>query len=463
MKISNIKIEEIFNRFNPRKNKTDLGELTASVKEHGILEPLIVRKDKEGFELIAGSRRLAAAEAAGLTEVPCSVLKADDKQAMQIGLVENMQREQMDPFDEADAISKLAETGMTMKEIGERIGMAPARVARRSALANLIPEWRKLGIPDEESGKCVSIGNLELIARYDADEQGKMVTQPWEAFNHSTKEFALDLSEREKDLSQAPFDIEPCATCNKRSIRQPELFDEDPNCKFGRCLDAECYARKVLDRVEAVAEYLEKKTGKKVLLIRDPSHYSNDPAFANAYNYQKSTNKDPEAVPVVIATGPNAGDTAWMKPLGIAQSTAEEKEKDPKCQRVGKQIRHVIKGVMDFIDAEGTADTLMRADNDLVALTKLAAQFGFAPFWDEETRGLSLKEKCEKLTDPTLVCWQQLLYTLKREMRIQCPLTHLTEDSNPYQVAELFCQVTKCLDFEALCAEAKEKFGDVKI
>jgi len=86
-----------------------LAELVESVRAHGILQPLLVRAAGNDFELIAGERRLRAAVEAGLTEVPVKVMEVDDRGAMELALIENLQREDLDPIEEAEGYRQLAE------------------------------------------------------------------------------------------------------------------------------------------------------------------------------------------------------------------------------------------------------------------------------------------------------------------------------------------------------------------
>lgn len=117
-----------------------LDELVQSVREHGVLQPLLVRPAGEEFELIAGERRLRAAIAAGLSEVPVRVIVAADREALEMALVENLQREDLDPIEEAEGYRALAERfSLTQEQIAERVGKS------RAAVANAV---RMLTLPD---------------------------------------------------------------------------------------------------------------------------------------------------------------------------------------------------------------------------------------------------------------------------------------------------------------------------
>jgi len=126
----------------PRKHFDDekLTQLAESIKTHGIVQPLIVRKDKDTYRIVAGERRWRAARLAGVTKVPVVIKEVSDKQVMEIALIENLQREDLNPIEEAEAYERLVvEYKMTQEEISKSIGKS------RSAIANSI---RLLNLPD---------------------------------------------------------------------------------------------------------------------------------------------------------------------------------------------------------------------------------------------------------------------------------------------------------------------------
>ena len=131
-------------RDQPRKyfDKDALEELSASIAENGLLQPILVREYGEGrYQIIAGERRFRASKLAGLTEIPALVLEKDDRKAAQIALIENIQREDLNPLEEALAYKSLAEEyDMTQEELSLKVGKS------RSAIANML---RLLDLPDE--------------------------------------------------------------------------------------------------------------------------------------------------------------------------------------------------------------------------------------------------------------------------------------------------------------------------
>lgn len=146
----------------PRRgfDQESLDELAASVRERGILQPLLVRKTAAGFELIAGERRLRAAGMAGLTEVPVRIVEAGDNDSLELALIENLQREDLNPVDEAEGYQLLAsDFNMTHERIAERIGKSRAAVTNALRLLNL-PDEVKRGVRE---GK-VSAGHAKLLS-----------------------------------------------------------------------------------------------------------------------------------------------------------------------------------------------------------------------------------------------------------------------------------------------------------
>lgn len=149
--------------FQPRTtfDKTALEELAASIKTSGILQPIVVRKSKpEGsFEIVAGERRWRASQIAGLHEVPVIIKDFDDKQTLELALIENLQREDLNPIEEAEAYQRLAdEFNLTQQQVAERVGKERATVANSLRLLSLPGE-----IQDKVKDKKISVGHAKLL------------------------------------------------------------------------------------------------------------------------------------------------------------------------------------------------------------------------------------------------------------------------------------------------------------
>src|SRR5947209_5933262 len=109
----------------PRQVMGDLSELMASIAEKGILEPLVVRQRGDRFQIVAGERRYQAAVQVGLRELPVVIREADDTEMLELALIENLQRKDLTPFEEAEALQRLAERrGHTHEDLARRLGSA---------------------------------------------------------------------------------------------------------------------------------------------------------------------------------------------------------------------------------------------------------------------------------------------------------------------------------------------------
>ena len=132
----------------PRKqfDPDALADLADSIRQHGIIQPLTVRKLQSGYyQIIAGERRWRAARMAGLTQVPAVVIEADDRKAMELAMIENLQREDLNPMEEAEGYRTLMEQyGLTQEETSQRVGKSRSAVANALRLLNLSKEVRVL-------------------------------------------------------------------------------------------------------------------------------------------------------------------------------------------------------------------------------------------------------------------------------------------------------------------------------
>ncbi|MEW5693980.1 MAG: ParB/RepB/Spo0J family partition protein [Candidatus Hydrogenedentota bacterium] len=131
------------NPYQPRKifNEEELKELADSIKVNGLLQPLIVRKQGDTFELVAGERRLRAASIAGIKEVPCKILDINDEKMLEISIIENIQREDLNPIDEAFAYERLTnEFNRTHDEISKIISKSRSHITNTIRLLNLPEE-----------------------------------------------------------------------------------------------------------------------------------------------------------------------------------------------------------------------------------------------------------------------------------------------------------------------------------
>ena len=139
----------------PRKHFNDekLEELAESIRQHGIIQPLTVRKLASGYyQIIAGERRWRAARLAGLSEVPVVIIEADDRKAMELAMIENLQREDLNPMEEAEGYqARVSQYGLTQEQAAQQVGKSRSAVANAMRLLQLTPEVRKLVEEDKLS------------------------------------------------------------------------------------------------------------------------------------------------------------------------------------------------------------------------------------------------------------------------------------------------------------------------
>ncbi|GEB34271.1 MULTISPECIES: ParB/RepB/Spo0J family partition protein [Brevibacillus] len=185
--VKEVSVSEIRpNPYQPRKEfeQSAIDELAHSIREHGIIQPLIVRKSIKGFELVAGERRLRAAKLAGLKQVPVVVKAYTDQQLMEIALIENLQRENLNPLEEAEAYEKLiAHHEYTQEQLAQRIGKSRPHVANMLRLLQLPESIRKLVAATEltmghaRALLSVSDENMQMQLAKDVVEKGLNVRQ----------------------------------------------------------------------------------------------------------------------------------------------------------------------------------------------------------------------------------------------------------------------------------------------
>jgi len=195
-----IPIEEIQpNASQPRKEIGDLQGLTDSVREKGVLEPLLVRFMPESgkYMIISGERRYLAARAAGLSELPCLEKDVDDAETLELALIENLQRKDLTPFEEADGVQALAgRFGLTHEEIAKKVGKSRPSITELLSLRS---------IPDEIKALCIEKGVLSKsqllqVARQPSEVRMKDLAQ----------RFALRMVNREQARAERNPDKKPC-------------------------------------------------------------------------------------------------------------------------------------------------------------------------------------------------------------------------------------------------------------
>jgi ParB family transcriptional regulator, chromosome partitioning protein len=158
----------------PRTEIGDLTELTASIREKGVLEPLLVKPTMGRWMIIAGERRWRAATAAGLTEVPCIEMDVDDSAVAEIALIENMQRKDLTPWEEADGLRALCERfGYTHEDVARKVGKSRSTVTEALSIASIPASIREVCRAFEITSKSL----LLQIVRQPDDESMRVMAE----------------------------------------------------------------------------------------------------------------------------------------------------------------------------------------------------------------------------------------------------------------------------------------------
>ena len=165
-----LKLDELrSNPYQPRKNfdEVALQELADSIKEHGVIQPIIAKKSIKGYEIIAGERRVKASRMVGLTEIPAIVKDFTDQQMMEIALLENLQRENLSAIEEANAYKKLQETLiLTQEELAKRLGKSRSHITNMLGLLSL-PQ----NIQEKINNKEISMGHARVLSKLQDENQ----------------------------------------------------------------------------------------------------------------------------------------------------------------------------------------------------------------------------------------------------------------------------------------------------
>ena len=168
--IVEIRLDEIrSNPYQPRKtfDEESLNELAESIKEHGVVQPVIVKKSIKGYELVAGERRTKASKIAGKTTIPAIIRDFNDEEMMEIALIENIQRENLNPIEEALAYENIIKsTGMTQEKIAQKFGKSRSYVTNMLGLLNLPEETKKL----VEKGE-ISASHARVLSKMDDEKK----------------------------------------------------------------------------------------------------------------------------------------------------------------------------------------------------------------------------------------------------------------------------------------------------
>lgn len=247
-------IRESLHNPRQREDQTALGELTESVRSRGVLVPILVRMVDGDPEVVYGHRRLHAARAAGLETIPAIVRELTDEEALEVAVIENCTRVDIDPLDEADAYKALLEQGkLGVEDLAAKVGKSKSHVYARLRLTELAPPVRKALVDD-----VLTVGAALLFARLTPARQVAAFKEVTKRHGHDAQLTAssirYDLGRFNHALNDAPFAVKdltllaavgPCTHCPKRSGAQHDLWGNPDGEAEDLCTDPDCWDHKV--------------------------------------------------------------------------------------------------------------------------------------------------------------------------------------------------------------------------
>jgi ParB family chromosome partitioning protein len=312
---------------NPRKtfDEIKLAELAASIAEQGLFQPVLVRPIESGlneishYEIVAGARRYRAARRAGLAEIPAIVRDLNDKETLEFQLVENSQREDVAPLEEAEGYARLVEEhGHTFSSLAAKTGKSVSHVAHRVKLLELSANARaalahdRIGIGHaNELAKLTVEHQEETLAYFNLlDEDNVNPPSIAELKQHIARNvFAV--------LNNAPFSLQEkylvagvpaCTECPKSSARQPELFQE---LTQATCTDKSCYDLKVAQHVKIEIQKMRAENP-NALVVSNSWQGDRELLALPTHMYRLVEADKDDAVPALVTDGPTAGKVVYV-------------------------------------------------------------------------------------------------------------------------------------------------------
>lgn len=264
LQIQNLNIDKVVpDPMQPRKtfNELLLGELSESIKKHGVLQPITVRRSESEHIIVMGERRYRASKLAGKKTIPCIVREYENNEVLEIQIIENLQRQDVEPIEEAEAIAFLSEKH-SPTEIAKRLGRGDNFVRQRLKLAGLIEGFRHF----------VRIGEMTIslgvgVALFEPEEQQMMLETMGEEF--SAHQINRMINDQTHDLEKAPFDVTDktlvahagaCIQCPFNAANQGNLFGNGNMV----CTRSACYETK---KTKSFLKLIERVKKENVLLI----------------------------------------------------------------------------------------------------------------------------------------------------------------------------------------------------
>ena len=270
LKIQNLNIEKVIpDPMQPRKTfkETSLKELSESIKKHGVLQPITVRKSGSDYVIVMGERRYRASKLANKKTIPCIIREYNNNDVLEIQIIENLQRQDVEPTEEADAIAYLCKN-YSATEIAKRLGRSDNFIRQRIKLAGLI-EGFKYFVRNGKMTISLGVG----VALFEPEEQQMMLETMGEDYNaHQINRMIKDQT---YDLEKAPFDVQDkklilkagaCSECPFNAANQGNLFGDGKMV----CTKSACYETK---KSKSFLNLIEKSKKENTLLIPEIQKY----------------------------------------------------------------------------------------------------------------------------------------------------------------------------------------------
>lgn len=390
---------------NPRKrlDPKTINELAESIKQKGILEPLLVRRNSDGYELVCGERRWRAADIANLEIVPVIVKDLSDAEVLDIQIHENLHREDVHPLDEALGYKYLMDTvGLTITDLALKVGKSESFVHQRLKLNELCEE-----VQTDFLEGFLPIGHAMEIAKYSTEKQAEILKHcvyHWGQKDHGV--YPLDTVKNNIDnrihlnLAKAPFSLKStelrpdglaCVTCPKRTGAHPTLFQiEDGKKQVDNCLDKECFNTKkvnsILLRQNKINSEVIKETGDKdyqTALISDYYSPNRDifPDILGTREYElieSSEDKCPHREKAILVDSDGFGETKL-----ICRTLS--------CKKHGKEINPPINRVENPEEVSAKKQEERRIRKEEIFDIKVAAKVRYRVFKECASRFEGLK------------------------------------------------------------------------
>ncbi len=399
-----------------REDDPELAGLADSIREVGILQPLLARPLGDRFQLLAGRRRMLAARLAGRHEVPVRIAHGvDDQRAEEITCIENLQRENLPFLDEAALIARLLR-GTTQTALAARLGRTVKWISSRARLATLSEGWRELIRDPKGFASLWTEAHFEAVALLEPAAQDALLHQLKDQFqvrSMSVRELTRIVGDETRIVSTFPWHstdaiLDPqagaCSACPRRSSQHPTLFDiapvEGPRARVARadrCLDPTCAARKMTLFLERERARLQSRHGDFIEVSDGGSPLA--PGSVREWHLRPATRSAAGAIPGLLVNGPQAGAVRWFHQPTVAPKVSRQSGKRSLADRRALRLRQRQARAIGTLRTEilaaeapplavlvrlaivfGTCESSRRSDGDVrLSLTALTARAVKAP------------------------------------------------------------------------------------